>query len=85
MCDDACIARYWKSVPAARDATASGDWTPVASPGDGGLRWAYKGNPVYLHTRDTGPGAIAGDRWAGGVGGGGGGWFPIARRRDLEE
>ena len=50
-----------------------------------GRVWAYKGNPVYTHTRDRGPGRVGGDKWAAGVGGGGGGWIPVPRRRDLEE
>jgi hypothetical protein len=28
---------------------------------------------------------VGGDKWAAGVGGGGGGWIPVPRRRDLEE
>jgi predicted lipoprotein with Yx(FWY)xxD motif len=84
VCNDACIAKFWRTVPAAPDAAPSGDWLPVT--GEGGARvWAYKGNVVYTHTRDKEPGAIGGDKWAAGVGGGGGGWQPIPRRRDLEE
>jgi predicted lipoprotein with Yx(FWY)xxD motif len=86
LCDAACIHTYWRSVPAAPGARPSGDWTLlVEEEGGQGLRWAYKGSPVYTHTRDTGPGAISGDKWAAGVGGTGGGWIPLLRRRDLEE
>ena len=85
-CNDACIAAFWRLVPAAPGAQGTGDWTIVESPAGGGARvWAYKGNPVYTHTRDRGPGRVGGDKWAAGVGGGGGGWIPVPRRRDLEE
>jgi predicted lipoprotein with Yx(FWY)xxD motif len=86
LCDAACVHTYWRPVPAAPGARPSGDWTLVAAEdGGAGLLWAYKGSPVYTHTRDTGPGEISGDKWAAGVGGTGGGWMPLLRRRDLEE
>ena len=61
-----------------------GDFTVVARK-DGNKQWAYKGNAVYTHLRDKEPGAIGGDKWAAGVGGGGGGFIPMTRRRDFEE
>jgi len=85
LCDETCIRTYWRSVPAAAGAKPSGDWTLVAAEEGTGSRWAYKGNPVFTHTRDSGPGEVSGDRWAAGVGGIGGGWIPIPRRRDLDE
>ncbi len=84
ICNDECLSKNWRAVPADADAAASGDWTPVAAEG-GGKRWAYKGNLLYSHTRDKSPGAIGGDKWAAGVGGTGGGFSPIQRRRDYEE
>jgi predicted lipoprotein with Yx(FWY)xxD motif len=84
-CNEACIAAFWRLVPAVAGTQGAGEWTTVASPDGKGRVWAYKGNPVYTHTRDRGPGRVAGDKWAAGVGGGGGGWIPIPRRRDLEE
>jgi predicted lipoprotein with Yx(FWY)xxD motif len=91
ICDDACIARAWRVLPAAAEAQSSGEWTVIDAPagtvpGGGTDRvWAYKGNVLYTHTRDREPGGIAGDKWAAGVGGGGGGWMPIQRRRDFED
>ena len=84
VCDDACINKNWRAIPAETESKSNGEWTTIAAEG-GGLRWAYKGNPVYAHNRDTEPGAIGGDKWAAGVGGGGGGFIPIQRRRDHEE
>jgi predicted lipoprotein with Yx(FWY)xxD motif len=86
MCDDTCIRRFWQTIAAAQESRPAGDWTAVASPlGGAGLVWAYKGNVVYTHTRDREPGAIGGDKWAAGVGGGGGGWVPLLRRRDFDD
>jgi predicted lipoprotein with Yx(FWY)xxD motif len=84
LCDDACLAKVWRPVPAAADAKPTGDWSIVADSG-GARLWAYRGNPIYTHTRDTEPGAIGGDKWAAGVGGGGGGWTPITRPRGTED
>ncbi len=83
MCDDACIAKYWDTVPATADAKPTGDWT-ILKQGDD-LRWAYKGNVVYTHKRDKAVGAVGGDKFAAGVGGFGGSWAPITRKRDYEE
>jgi predicted lipoprotein with Yx(FWY)xxD motif len=83
MCDDACIAKYWDWVPAAADAKPTGEWT-IVKQGDN-MRWAYKGNVVYTHKRDKVPGAVGGDKFAAGVGGVGGTWSPIQRKRDYEE
>ncbi len=86
MCNDDCIRRYWQTIAAAPNTRAAGDWTTVAPPqGGAGLVWAYKGNVLYTHTRDQEPGAIGGDKWAAGVGGAGGGWVPLLRRRDFDD
>jgi predicted lipoprotein with Yx(FWY)xxD motif len=81
-CNAACVKANWRTVPAAPDATPSGDWTVIAR-GEERL-WAYRGNILYTHMRDKEPGGIAGDKWAAGAGGGGG-WQPIVYRRDYEE
>jgi predicted lipoprotein with Yx(FWY)xxD motif len=86
MCDDGCIRRFWQTIPAAPGTRPAGDWTVVVPPlGGAGQVWAYKGNVLYTHTRDREPGAIGGDKWAAGVGGGGGGWVPLLRRRDFDD
>ncbi len=89
-CNDACIRKNWRLIAADASAVATGEWTLIDPPaGIAGAEvkrvWAYKGDPLYLHTRDRGPGAIAGDKWAAGAGGGTNAWFPILRRRDYEE
>lgn len=85
LCRDDCIRQNWRLIPAAAGAQPSGEWTVVESPfGDGAKVWAYKGDPLYTHTRDREPGAVGGDKWAAGSGGAGGGWNPIPRRRDYE-
>jgi predicted lipoprotein with Yx(FWY)xxD motif len=84
MCDDACIAKFWKPVLAAADAKPSGDWSIIADEG-GAKVWAYRGSAVFTHTRDTKPGDVGGDKWAAGVGGGGGGWLPITRPRGTDD
>jgi len=81
-CNPECIAANWRAVPAGEDAKPSGDWTII--PDGAGKRWAYRGNALYTHVRDKQPGAIGGDKWA--VGAGGGAAFnPILLRRDYEE
>jgi predicted lipoprotein with Yx(FWY)xxD motif len=84
MCDDTCLQKFWRTLPAKPDAQASGDWT-VMSGAAGGKVWAYRGDVLYTHNRDREPGAIGGDKWAAGVSGGGGGFTPLRRRRDREE
>ena len=86
MCDDTCIRRFWQTIPVAAGTGPAGDWTVVPSPAGGaGPVWANKGNVLYTHTRDREPGAIGGDKWAAGVGGAGGGWVPLLRRRDFDD
>ena len=89
-CDENCIRKSWRLVPPVAGAIASGEWTLIeppallATPGVK-LVWAYKGDVLYTHTRDRGPGAIGGDKWAVGASGGTNGWYPVLRRRDYEE
>ena len=85
-CNDECIRRYWQTIPAAANAQPTGHWTLVASPlGAGAPVWAYRGNALFTHARDSEPGAIGGDRWGSGGGNAGPGWAPVLRHRDLEE
>jgi predicted lipoprotein with Yx(FWY)xxD motif len=85
ICMDECIARHWRLVPAESEDQPVGEWTLIPSPLDASVTvWAYKGDAVYTHTRDRGPGAVSGDKWAAGSGGLGGGWNPVLRRRDHE-
>ncbi|MBL8645419.1 MAG: hypothetical protein JNK21_15915 [Rhodospirillaceae bacterium] len=83
MCDDACMAKVWTPVRAEAGAKATGDWTILTEGGQ--AFWAYKGNIVHTHTRDKEPGAVGGDKWTAGVGGFGGSWNPLPRKRDFEE
>ncbi len=85
LCDERCIQQNWQTIAATADTAPSGDWTAVSALNNAAGRvWAYKGNVLYTHSRDREPGAIGGDKWAAGVGGGGGGWGPLLRRRDFE-
>ncbi len=85
ICNDECMTKNWRPVAADASAPAfAGDWSVMVA-ADGTKQWAYKGNAVYTHLRDKEPGAIGGDKWAAGVGAGGGGFIPMTRRRDFEE
>jgi predicted lipoprotein with Yx(FWY)xxD motif len=79
-CDDTCMRKFWKIVPAPADAKAQGDWSVVTDEANNRV-WGYRGNVVYVHSRDTKPGDIGGDKWAAGSDGNGccGGWLPIIR------
>lgn len=90
VCNDACIRKHWRLVVAKENAVPSGEWTIVDPPkGVAGPEvkrvWAYKGDPLYTHTRDRVAGAIGGDKWAAGAAGGTSAWYPVQRRRDYEE
>jgi predicted lipoprotein with Yx(FWY)xxD motif len=88
MCDDACMAKVWKPVVADANAKPTGEWTILNDKDETGKErkvWAYKGNIVYTHTRDTAPGGVSGDKWTAGVGGFGGQWAVLPRKRDYEE
>jgi predicted lipoprotein with Yx(FWY)xxD motif len=85
ICNDECMNKFWRAVPAdSAPVPTTSEWTIVAD-AVAGNRWAYKGNLLYTHTRDSEPGGIGGDKWAAGAGGGGGGFSPIQVRRDYEE
>lgn len=85
-CDDACIRRNWREIVVTNGAKPSGDWTFIDSVlGDAAQVWAYRGDPLFTHTRDREPGAIGGDRWASGGGNAGPGWQPVLRKRDLQD
>jgi predicted lipoprotein with Yx(FWY)xxD motif len=85
ICNDECMNKFWRPIPAdTGPVPTTNEWTIVADP-VAGNRWAYKGNLLYTHTRDSEPGGVGGDKWAAGAGGGGGGFSPIQVRRDYEE
>ena len=58
-CYDKCAAN-WPPLKAAEGAMAEGDWTLVERT-DGGMMWAYKGQPLYLWIKDEKPGDTTGD------------------------
>ena len=67
LCLAECLKTYWRAVPASEDAKPSGDWS-VMKGLDGQPQWAFRGELVFLHTRDKQPGEIEGDRFASGTG-----------------
>jgi len=56
-----CARSYWKPVLAAQQDKPSGNWS-IVKRDDGKLQWAFKGEPLYTHERDTWPGALNGVR-----------------------
>lgn len=62
-CYEQCAVN-WPPLMAEDGAMADGDWTLVDRT-DGGMMWAYKGQPLYLWKDDHNPGDTTGD----GVGG----------------
>ncbi len=62
-CKGACAA-LWPPLPAAADANATGEYSPVKRD-EGALQWAYKGKPLYTWVKDV----KAGDRTGDGVNG----------------
>ncbi len=84
LCDQACLDRVWKTVKAEADATSAGDWSVVSDEG-GAKAWAYRGNVLWVHLRDTKPGDVGGDKWAAGVGNQGPGWSVIVRSRGTDD
>jgi predicted lipoprotein with Yx(FWY)xxD motif len=72
-CDPECIRTFWYPVGAAADAKPVGNWSIVKAE-DGIRQWAYKGEPIYLHSRDKKPGDITGTRFTGSRA-----WHPIMR------
>jgi len=59
VCVGEC-ARNWPPFRAPAGAKPVGDYTPVRR-NDGSLQWAYKGKPLYLWSKDRGPGERTGD------------------------
>jgi predicted lipoprotein with Yx(FWY)xxD motif len=62
-CYEQCAVN-WPPLMAEEGATEEADWTLVERT-DGGMMWAYKGQPLYLFINDANPGDANGD----GVGG----------------
>ncbi|MCB2106074.1 MAG: hypothetical protein KDE14_00180 [Rhodobacteraceae bacterium] len=83
MCDDACKAEHWTIVVAAPDAVPVGNWSLEPLP-DGRKQWAYRGRRLSTFNRDSAPGEIYGDRFAGG-GGFNSGWLVIPQLTLREE
>ncbi len=61
-CDADCIRAFWRPIVAAPDAKPVGNWT-IQKGFDGLSQWAYRGELLFTHTRDTEPGEIAGTRF----------------------
>ena len=84
LCDQACLDRVWQTVKADAEAKPTGDWSIV--PDEHGAKvWAYRGNVLWTHARDTKPGDVGGDKWAAGVGNQGPGWSVIVRPRGTDD
>jgi predicted lipoprotein with Yx(FWY)xxD motif len=62
-CYEQCAVN-WPPLMAEEGATEEVDWTLVERT-DGGMMWAYKGQPLYLFINDANPGDVNGE----GVGG----------------
>lgn len=60
-CSGPCAA-LWPPLPAAANATATGNFTVVKRE-DGSQQWAYKGWPVYTYSKDTRSGDKLGDNF----------------------
>jgi predicted lipoprotein with Yx(FWY)xxD motif len=56
-----CPRSYWEPVFANEHDKPTGNWSIVKRQ-DGKLQWAFKGEPLYTHGRDTWPGALNGVR-----------------------
>ena len=62
-CNDQC-ATVWPPFLAGADAKPTGDWG-LATRKDGAKQWTFKKRPLYTFVRDTKPGEIEGDGFAG--------------------
>jgi predicted lipoprotein with Yx(FWY)xxD motif len=58
-CFGPCIAESWTPVAAERLESPIGNWSVIAA-ADGGLQWAYKGQPLYTSKLETRPGDLTG-------------------------
>ncbi len=67
LCLADCLNTYWRPVPATEGTKPSGNWS-VMKGLDGQPQWAYRGELLFMHTRDKRPGEIEGDRFASGTG-----------------
>lgn len=56
-----CPRSYWSPVLAKAGDKSFGNWS-IVKRGDGKLHWAFKGEPLYTHARDTWRGALNGVR-----------------------
>jgi len=59
LCEDACIAK-WPPLLTSADVKPDGDWSIVTRK-NGDKQWAFRGKPLYAHTRDVTPGDMNGD------------------------
>ncbi len=59
QCYEQC-AKAWPPLQAAEGAMAAGDYSVVKRE-DGGMQWAYKGQPLYTWVKDSQPGDTTGD------------------------
>lgn len=56
-----CARSYWQPVLAKPNDEPSGNWS-IVKRDDGRLHWAFKGEPLYTHERDSWRGALNGVR-----------------------
>lgn len=56
-----CPRSWWEPVFATENDKPIGNWS-IVKRADGRLQWAFKGEPLYTHGRDTWPGALNGVR-----------------------
>ena len=56
-----CPRSYWEPVFAKPNDKPSGNWS-IVTRADKKLQWAFKGEPLYTHGRDTWAGALNGVR-----------------------
>ena len=60
-CVDAC-AKLWPPLLAMAEDKSGFDFTVITRP-DGSRQWAYGDKPLYLFSKDTKPGDMAGDNF----------------------
>ena len=62
-CPADCMATYWRAVLAEPGEVPVGRWSIIAT-ASGERHWAFNGQPLYTHTRDTKPGEMTGNSYA---------------------
>lgn len=62
-CPQECMDKYWRPVLAEPLDVPVGRWT-IAETADGHRQWAFAGQPLFTHTRDTKPGEMTGNSFA---------------------